>query len=601
MIDICKICNEKHDLRTHLKVHSITSKEYYDRFIKKPDEGICPVCGKETKFLGITKGYRTWCSNKCHQNDLTATENRVAAYKASGGGSSAKKQAWQNKTQEEKTEIVNKLKTAVNEKYGVEFYSQTAEWKDRIPQKIAESNKSYGADFWEKNHVDNLKKYCENNNIDYTDYKNVFQIAEIKEAAKNTKLKKYNNANFNNVEKMQNTNIAKYGYKYAILHPELRNKIHKKYTYDGKQFDSMPEMAYYIWLTENNINFTYQPDISFEYTHNEKTHKYFPDFLVNDELQEIKGSHFFEEHDVNKRMINPFDSSLNELFEAKHRCMIEHNVKILTEAEYGQYINYVNKKYTPDFLPLFANNLPFPYLNEDLHDKSDMGLIHHFHKSIYEATRKGKLSPITAWNDKNIVKKVALNRLKYVGRCKPSDILQGFNVTRIANKVSIFKPKIAEYLIEKYLSEATAIIDPFSGFSGRMLGAFNAGKKYIGWDINETHVKESNEIIKFKNIGNRCSVNVLDLLSAQAADWTNSENNMLFTCPPYGGKEHWNENNDEIEKTCDEWIDLCLKKHRNCNKYLFVVDKTEKYKNNIVETITNKSHFGENTESVILI
>ena len=121
-------------------------------------------------------------------------------------------------------------------------------------------------------------------------------------------------------------------------------------------------------------------------------------------------------------------------------------------------------------------------------------------------------SKLMAWalfclNDKNIVKKVALNRLKYVGRCKPSDILQGFNVTRVANKVSIFKPKTAEYLIEKYLSEATAVVDPFSGFSGRMLGAFNAGKKYIGWDINETHVKESNEIIKFKNIGNCCSTN----------------------------------------------------------------------------------------------
>ena len=43
MIDICKICNEKHDLRTHLKVHSITSKEYYDRFIKKPDPVVQPV------------------------------------------------------------------------------------------------------------------------------------------------------------------------------------------------------------------------------------------------------------------------------------------------------------------------------------------------------------------------------------------------------------------------------------------------------------------------------------------------------------------------------------------------------------------------------
>ena len=298
-------------------------------------------------------------------------------------------------------------------------------------------------------------------------------------------------------------------------------------------------------------------------------------------------------------MINPYDRTQDDLYEAKRQCIINHNVKIITDC--SEYLDYVNNKYTADFLPLFKKDLPFPYLNEDLHDKSDMGLIHHFHKSIYEATRKGKLSPVTAWNDKNIVKKVALNRLKYVGRCKPSDILQGFNVTRIANKVSIFKPKTAEYLIEKYLSEASVVVDPFSGFSGRMLGAFNAGKKYIGWDINETHVKESNEIIKFKNIGNRCSVNVQDLLSAPAADWTNSENNMLFTCPPYGDKEHWNENNDEIEKTCDEWIDLCLKKHRNCNRYLFVVDKTEKYKSNIVETITNKSHFGENTESVILI
>ena len=47
-------------------------------------------------------------------------------------------------------------------------------------------------------------------------------------------------------------------------------------------------------------------------------------------------------------------------------------------------------------------------------------------------------------------------------------------------------------------------------------------------------------------------------------------------------------------------IDLCLKKHK-CKKYLFVVDKTEKYKNNIVEIIENKSHIGSNNEYVILI
>ena len=202
-----------------------------------------------------------------------------------------------------------------------------------------------------------------------------------------------------------------------------------------------------------------------------------------------------------------------------------------------------------------------------------------------------------AWENKELVKKSALNRLKYVGHCEPSDIIQGFNVDKIAPKVSLFKPSLAESLINKYLQNFTTIIDPFSGFSGRMLGSCNCGKYYIGFDINEDHVRESNEIISYKGISKFCHVNIEDIITAKNKSY---ENSALFTCPPYGGKEHWNENNDEIEKSCDEWIDLCLEKYK-CDKYLFVVDKTEKYKNCIVETITNKSHLGENYEYVILM
>lgn len=51
----------------------------------------------------------------------------------------------------------------------------------------------------------------------------------------------------------------------------------------------------------------------------------------------------------------------------------------------------------------------------------------------------------------------------------------------------------------------------------------------------------------------------------------------------------------------DEWIDLCSQKHKGCKGYLFVVDETEKYKDKIVETLTNKSHFGTNFEYVVFI
>ena len=53
-------------------------------------------------------------------------------------------------------------------------------------------------------------------------------------------------------------------------------------------------------------------------------------------------------------------------------------------------------------------------------------------------------------------------------------------------------------------------------------------------------------------------------------------------------------------KSCDDWIDLCLNNF-NCKKYLFVVDDTIKYKNNIVYYINNKNHFYKNNEYVILI
>lgn len=49
----------------HLKKeHNIyNSKIYYDTYIKKEGEGICPICQKETNFISISKGYERLCSS----------------------------------------------------------------------------------------------------------------------------------------------------------------------------------------------------------------------------------------------------------------------------------------------------------------------------------------------------------------------------------------------------------------------------------------------------------------------------------------------------------------------------------------------------------
>lgn len=70
MSDFCLLCNvyltnetlQSHVYFKHSKV--MTTKMYYDKFLKKKDEGVC-ICGNETKFISITIGYNKICNINC--------------------------------------------------------------------------------------------------------------------------------------------------------------------------------------------------------------------------------------------------------------------------------------------------------------------------------------------------------------------------------------------------------------------------------------------------------------------------------------------------------------------------------------------------------
>jgi hypothetical protein len=218
-------------------------------------------------------------------------------------------------------------------------------------------------------------------------------------------------------------------------------------------------------------------------------------------------------------------------------------------------------------------------------------IIQNFHKSIYDAHVGNNPSIKDAWNDDTLLKKVIQNRLIYVNNVNPSKVLRGFNVSKICPRVSIFNPVLTKHIISKYLNEFATIFDPFSGFSGRLLGTVACNKEYIGQDLNEIAVNESNEIINFLGLTN-CTVTVKDILS----DYGKYE--CLLTCPPYSRKEIYH--NESVFKTCDEWIDEIIKRY-DCNKYVFVVDKTDKYKDCIVETIKSTSHFCKTLEYIVVI
>ena len=66
----CEICGrefkEYKGLGYHIsQTHKISTKDYYNKYLRTDKEGICLECGKETSFRGLKIRYSTYCSSQC--------------------------------------------------------------------------------------------------------------------------------------------------------------------------------------------------------------------------------------------------------------------------------------------------------------------------------------------------------------------------------------------------------------------------------------------------------------------------------------------------------------------------------------------------------
>lgn len=174
----CLVCHKiisGKGLGSHLMSHHITAKDYYDKYLKKPGEGICPVCGKETPFFKPSKGYQRHCSISCSLKN--------------------------EETQE-------KMKSIRLERYGVENFFQN---KDILVK--AEKNA----------HTDiaNEKKRltCQ----DHFGVDNPAQSKEVQLKIQQTNYERYGSKAYNR-EKGKHTMKEKYGSEYALQVSSIKRK-----------------------------------------------------------------------------------------------------------------------------------------------------------------------------------------------------------------------------------------------------------------------------------------------------------------------------------------------------------------------------------------
>lgn len=77
---ICRICGKSignKGIASHIHHHNMTSKSYYDIYLKTELDGHCLTCGQSTEFKSILKGYLKHCSNRCSQLDPTVIKKKA--------------------------------------------------------------------------------------------------------------------------------------------------------------------------------------------------------------------------------------------------------------------------------------------------------------------------------------------------------------------------------------------------------------------------------------------------------------------------------------------------------------------------------------------
>ena len=116
-----KLCKDKTVLSIHnKKVHKLTPKEYFDKWIKEEGEGVCKICGAQTSLIRSDTGYSNCCSKKCHDTYV---------YKQTKKGN-LKLYGVENPYQ--RSDIKKKIKLIKKKKYGNEKYQN----RDQIKKKL---------------------------------------------------------------------------------------------------------------------------------------------------------------------------------------------------------------------------------------------------------------------------------------------------------------------------------------------------------------------------------------------------------------------------------------------------------------------------------
>jgi len=302
---------------------------------------------------------------------------------------------------------------------------------------------------------------------------------------------------------------------------------------------------------------------------------------------------------INKKYWSSFNNEELKKFEKQIFDMYRKNGFPYFDTSMEFRLKEYNKLKNYDYSKIFDKDLKI--IKQSMHGLS---LAWSYMPHAFDVKCNNNMSPLEAFNNDEIFKKVIKKRLKYGDNISKNGIRKTLKIFSGVQSVSNFRPTAAAYIYSHFCEKDDIVWDMSSGYGGRLLGAHLANVYYIGTEPASLTYQGLINLSKDFGIKSKIIKN-----GSEETYFKENSLDLCFTSPPYFNTEKYsNEHTQSYLKYNNkkDWIEKFLEKTflnaykgLKKNKYMVInIANTKTFKNLEEETIKSAEKIGFVLEDV---
>ena len=190
-------------------------------------------------------------------------------------------------------------------------------------------------------------------------------------------------------------------------------------------------------------------------------------------------------------------------------------------------------------------------------------LANYFHPQMFECRKKGRMSPIEFFNSDEDFKRGIKKIIALYPSINESRIREICCNETASSRINNFPPRVMMTILHHlYAGQKINVLDPCSGFSGRMIGCFASGivKKYIGMDLCEKTYEgltKTKEFLMGLKGFDDCSCDIIKGNCLEVMPEIKEDIDFIFTSPPFMDEEEYV--GIPVEKNYETWKKIFIR------------------------------------------